>query len=90
MEHGITFIEGGFRPAIAKVGHKWTHIVFIDGSRVRVIRERTNSREPIRFRPIQGYTIERLAKAMLKKTNSLGLPVTITKGARRVLREALS
>jgi hypothetical protein len=87
MLFGVTFIDGGFRPAIAKEGIKWNQIVVRDGSRIVVRKVRSSER--LNFRPITGYTQEKLAKAFLRRT-SLGTKVTITKGAKNILLEATS
>lgn len=83
---GKTYVDGMRRCAVAKTGHRWTHLVFMDGSRIRTVRVRSAPT----FTPLDGYTLRRLAKAMLKPRNCLGLPMTITKGARKILKEALS
>ena len=85
MRYGITFIDGGYRPAIAKEGRLWTQVVFQDGSRVRVKR----TKSALQFRPLgNGYTLRKFAIRLLRRKNSLGIKRHITKGAKDILLEA--
>lgn len=87
--HGNAFISGGFRPAVAKVSAKWTHAVVRDGSFMVVKKVLTSL--GTEFRPIPGYTQKQLARAFLRTTTDcLGSPITVTKGARAILKEALA
>lgn len=88
MLYGITFIDGGFRPAIAKQGPKWTHVVMIDGT--RVVTRRVKNNAVGRFRTLSEYSLAKMAKRFLRKKNCLGLKMTVAKSARRILEEALS
>jgi len=83
MNHGITFVDGGWRPAIAKTGTKWTQIVFLDGSNV-IVRKVKNT-ERIKFLPIQNYTIEKLSQAFMKRTNCLGIKMHQSRAAKAIL-----
>lgn len=84
MLHGTAFVKGGFRPVIVKQGHKWNHVVYNDGSNVRVHK----TKEVVSFRPLRGYeNCVKLARRMLRPRNCLGVKKDITKGARRILRE---
>ena len=83
MLYGITFIDGGYRPAIAKQGRVWTQVVFTDGATVKVKRVKM----PLQFKAIP-YTLPRLARRMLRSRNVLGCKKTITKTARKLLNEA--
>ena len=83
MLHGITFIDGGYRPAIAKEGRIWTQVVYNDGSLVKVKRVK----EKLSFRPID-YTLPKLARKMLRSRNTLGAKKSFTKTARAILKEA--
>ena len=84
MLYGITFIDGGYRPAIAKEGRIWNQVVFVDGSSVRVTRTKAN----LTFTPIPKYTLTRLANRWLRSRNSLGTKTHISKAARKILKEA--
>jgi hypothetical protein len=84
MLHGHTFIDGGFRPVISKEGPKWTQVVFLDGDKVRVKRVRGN----LQYRPIDGYTLRRMARKFLQPRNCLGTKTQISKTARKLLKEA--
>ena len=87
MKHGRVFVDGGFRPAIIKEGPKWSQVVFIDGSRVKV--KRVRGIVPTKPLP-EKVTMRLLAQKLNCRTNCLGLPMTITKGARAILKEARS
>ena len=84
MLFGITFIDGGNRPAIAKQGRVWTQVVFNDGSVVKVKRTKAH----ITFRPIPNYTLPKMARKFLRPRNTLGTKKTFTKAARAILKEA--
>ena len=84
MLYGITFIDGGYRPAIAKQGRVWTHVVFNDGSVVKV--KRTKGR--VKFSPAPNYTQRKLAMRFLRAKNALGIKKTFTKAAKAILIEA--
>ena len=86
MKHGSVFINGGFRPAIVKEGPKWSQVVFINGTHVimRKVRGKLNAK------PINGYSSRKLASALLRRKNVLGLKMHISKTARRILEEARS
>jgi hypothetical protein len=84
MLYGITFIDGGYRPAIAKQGRVWTQVVFNDGGAVRVKR----TKEHLRFSPLPNYTITKLANRMLRSRNCLGIKKQVSKTARAILKEA--
>lgn len=84
MQYGYAWVDGGYRVAIGKPGRRWTHMVYQDGSTVRVQREEG----AVQFRPIQGYTLPQLARSLLKPRNALGLKRTIMSGARAILKEA--
>lgn len=79
---GRTFIDGGFRPAIIKQGHKWSQVVYIDGSRVRVKKVRGEQK----VTPAYG-DIKTLARAFSKRYNVLGIKMHVTKTAKSILRE---
>ena len=83
MRHGITFIDGGYRPAIAKEGRVWTQVVFNDGATVKVKR----TKEHLSFKSID-TPLPRLARRMLRSRNILGCKKTVTKTARKILKEA--
>jgi hypothetical protein len=84
LSHGRGFFRGGFRALVIKHGRKWHQVVWIDGSRVRAKRTKEN----IRLSPVAGYDLNKLARRMSRKRNSLGLPVSISKKAAGILREA--
>jgi len=86
MNHGRAFVDGGFRVVVTKEGPKWTQIVYMDGSRIRL----TKVKGSLECRPLEGLTLSSLARQMLRPRNSLGLKVSISKGARNLLKEALS
>ena len=84
MKHGRVFIDGGFRPAIIKEGPKWSQVVYISGSHVKVKKVRGE----VKAAPLPDkLTIKLLAQKLACKTNALGLPMTISKGARAILSE---
>jgi hypothetical protein len=84
MKHGRVFIDGGFRPAIVKEGPKWSQVVFISGSHVKVKKVRGS----VKADPLpEKLTLRLLAQKLGCKTNALGLPMTISKGARAILTE---
>lgn len=85
MKHGSVFIDGGFRPAIVKEGNKWSQVVYISGSHVKV--KKVRGEVPTRPLP-EKLTIGLLAQKLSCKTNCLGLPMNISKGARAILSEA--
>lgn len=84
MKHGSVFIDGGFRPAIVKEGPKWSQVVFISGTHVKV--KKVRGEVPTRPLP-EKLTMRLLAQKLACKTNCLGLPMTISKGARAILTE---
>lgn len=84
MKYGLTFVNGGYRPAIAKEGPKWTQVVCLDGSTVKVRRVRGT----LPFRRLQGYTLRQLAIRMLRRENVLGVKMHVTRSARKILEEA--
>jgi len=84
MLYGITFIDGGYRPAIAKQGRIWTQVVFNDGNTIKVKRVR----DSLTFKPLPTYTLPKLARKMLRSRNVLGVKKHFTKGARAILTEA--
>ena len=84
MLYGTTFIDGGYRPVIAKQGRIWTQVVFNDGGSVRVKR----TKERLQFKPIPNYTITKLANRMLRSRNGLGIKKQVSKTARAILKEA--
>ncbi len=84
MRHGRAYVNGGFRPAIGKEGPKWTQVVYVDGSTVKVTRCLGN----LEFKPIEGFTLRTLAARMLCRKNGLGTKMHVTKGARKILKEA--
>jgi hypothetical protein len=84
MLYGITFIDGGYRPAIAKEGRIWTQVVYNDGSTVKVKR----TKEHLDFKPINNYTLPKLARRMLRSRNGLGCKKHVTKTARAILNTA--
>jgi len=83
MLHGITFIDGCYRPAIAKEGRIWTQVVYNDGSRVKTKR----TKEHLTFKPID-YTLPKMARKMLRSRSTLGIKKSFTKTARAILKEA--
>jgi len=84
MQHGITFIDGGYRPAIAKVGRIWTQVVYNDGSSVKVKR----TKDVLIFKPIDKYPLRRLAMRFLRSRNKLGTKKHVSKTARAILNDA--
>lgn len=85
MRHGYVFVAGGFRPAVTKEGPKWTQVVYLDGSRVRVKRVKGK----LEHRPVAGYTTIKLARKFLKPRNCLGVKMSVSKTARKLLKECL-
>jgi len=86
---GRTYVDGGFRPALAKIGPKWLQVVYIDGARVKVKRIPNDRRQ--RFADLPGeYTAAKLARAMLKPRNCLGIKMIVSKSARQILRAVQS
>jgi transcription termination factor Rho len=87
MKHGRVFIDGGFRPAVIKEGPKWSQVVYINGTHVKVKRVKGS----INVNPLhEKVTLRLLAQKLSCRTNCLGLPMPITKGARAILTEARS
>ena len=84
MLYGTTFIDGGYRPVIAKQGRIWTQVVFNDGNTMKVKR----TKEALRFKPLPTYTLPKLARKMLRSRNTLGIKKSFTKTARAILTEA--
>lgn len=82
---GATFIENGYRVAVAKPGRKWMQVVFMDGSNIRVRRVASDQQ----FKPIPEYSLKKLARRFLRPRSSLGIKKNISKRARAILREAL-
>ena len=85
MRHGYVFVDGGFRPAITKEGPKWTQVVYLDGSRVRVRKVKG----VLEHRDINGYTTSKMARKFLKPRNCLNVKMHVSKAARKLLKEAL-
>lgn len=85
MEFGTAFIKGGFRPVIIKDGRKWSQIVLVDGASIIVAKKRVGK---IRVKPLNGYTLDKLAKRLLRPRNVLGIKMSISKAARAILSEA--
>ena len=83
FDSGRVFINGGFRPAIVKQGHKWSQVAYIDGSRVRVKRVKGM----VKVVPAYG-DLKTLASAFLRRKNVLGLTMHISKGAKQLLQQA--
>ena len=81
---GMVFVDDGFRVGLVACGHKWEHVIYQDGSRVRSAR----MKGPVPVRDLAGVTPSRLAREWQKKKNLLGLPQTITRGVRVMLRKA--
>ena len=84
MKHGRAWVTGGFRPAIIKEGPKWSQVVYIDGSRVRVAKVKGE----VTVKPV-GFSMVTLARALLRRKNVLGIQMHISKTAKRILQEAL-
>ena len=84
MLYGTTFIDGGYRPAIAKQGRIWTQVVFNDGNTLKVKRVK----DTLTFKPLPNYTLPKLARKMLRPRNTLGCKKSFTKAARAILNEA--
>jgi len=86
MLHGITFIDGGWRPAIAKEGRKWTQVVYTDGSSVRVKKVKACPK----FKPLACFDDQHhFCKRMLAKKNCLGIKKHFSKAALAILKEGL-
>lgn len=84
--HGRLHIKGGYRCALAKCGHKWAHVVFIDdGNTLKVKRIRKDKTRY--FQPLPGYG-ERatLARAFLRDRPRAEVP----KAAQSILTEAIA
>lgn len=86
MKYGRAYVNGGFRPAIGKVGPKWTRVVYLDGTNVKM----TKHKGSLEFQPIKGYNLQALACRMLRRKNSLGIKIHVSKSARKILQEAKS
>ncbi len=82
--HGRIHIKGGCRCAVAKVGHKWAHIVFIYyGNRLKTKRVRKDRTRY--FRPLPGYDNRAtLAEALMSGRSKADMP----KAAHAILTEA--
>jgi hypothetical protein len=87
LKFGRTFVDGGFRPVVAKEGPKWTQVVLHDGGRVRVKRVRGKLDYSPMYGPRGEYTLSKVARAFLRR-NKHGIRFAITKGARKILTEA--
>ncbi len=84
MKYGRAYVNGGFRPAIGKEGPKWTQVVYVDGSTVKVTRCLGN----LEFTPLTGYTLQTLASRFLCRKNHFGTKMYISRRARKILKEA--
>lgn len=84
MKYGVAHVQGGFRSIIANEGPKWTRYVYIDGHVVKAARIRCH----LAYQPLEGYTLKQLAKRFSRKRNCLGIRMTVTKGARKMLMKA--
>lgn len=83
---GTFYIDGGYRPCIAKKGHKWTYIMYLRGSGVRC--KRLKNRKTGIPKPIVGmksYSLQQLACEFLRKKSALGTTRHIPKKAEQLL-----
>lgn len=85
IRHGRVFVAGGFRPAIIKEGPKWSQVVYIDGTSIRVRKVKGK----LELSPITGLTRKGIAYRMLRPKNVLGVKQKATRTAKRILREAV-
>ena len=81
-EAGRTWWGDAWRLVLVKRGWKWTRVVSLDGFGIRVGR----TKEQITMNPSLSITILALAPRWLKPDNP---DLTITAGARTILKEAL-
>ena len=88
MKSGRAFIDNGFRPVITKEGPKWTQVVVMDGTHVKVRRIRGTVLVDEEAYP--NNTTKELARKMMCRTNCLGIKMDISKTARKILQEARS
>jgi hypothetical protein len=84
--YGRTFIDGGFRCAIAQPGRKWLRVAYIaDGN--QLVCDRVAAAEAGYFRPLPGYdSAPKMARAMLR-----GRKVAqMSKSARQLLQHVIA
>lgn len=81
--HGTTYIDNGFRPAIAKVGTKWTHVVYLDGNKIVCKRKK----QIPEFKDMN-ITLKRMANKFLQKKTTFGGEKYFSKAALKILNEA--
>ena len=86
MQSGMFNIDNGFRCAVAKVGYKWAYLYYIDGSRIKSRRVRTNRlKSPKEIVGGRSYTTAQLAKRFLTAKTLNGVPYEMGKAVRRNL-----
>ena len=87
MNSGMYNIDNGFRCAVAKEGYKWTYLYFIDGSRIKSRRIRTNKvKAPKEIVGSRSYTTAELAQRFLTAHTLNGMPYEMGKAVRRNLK----
>lgn len=70
---GTFYIDGGFRPCIAKSGSKWAYLIYLKADKVKAKKIR-NQKTGVP-KPIVGkkeYPVEELARCFLKGKSCLG------------------
>jgi len=92
IKSGTFYIDGGFRPCIAKSGRKWAYLIYIRANKIRckkIRNQKTGVPKPIVG--MKQYTIQDLAKAFLKKKTCYGTQrKPMSKKAESILTEILT
>lgn len=83
---GRFYVDGGSRPVVVKVADKWMHVVYLDGSWIKVKREPV--KEMRYFTEFHGSTVKKVCKLFLRQTSAVsGCRREITKAAKAILME---